>query len=45
MSSSQKTASLQPEKIRQNPMYLYLAVLTIASTIGLQAWTMLFNNF
>jgi hypothetical protein len=26
-------------------MYLYLAVLTIGSTIGLQAWTMLFNNF
>ncbi len=26
-------------------MYLYLAVLTIASTIGLQTWTMLFNNF
>ncbi len=45
MSSSQKTASLQPEKIRQNPMYLYLVVLTIGSTIGLQAWTMLFNNF
>ncbi len=26
-------------------MYLYLMVLTIGSTIGLQAWTMLFNNF
>ena len=26
-------------------MYLYLVVLTICSTIGLQAWTTLFNNF
>ena len=26
-------------------MYLYLAVLTIASTAGLQAWRTLFNNF
>ncbi len=26
-------------------MYLYLVVLTIGSTVGLQAWTMLFNNF
>ena len=26
-------------------MYLYLAVLTIGSTVGLQAWTTLFNNF
>ena len=26
-------------------MHLYLMVLTIGSTIGLQAWTMLFNNF
>ena len=26
-------------------MYLYLVVLTIASTVGLQAWTTLFNNF
>jgi hypothetical protein len=45
MSPSQKTISLQSENIRQNPMYLYLTVLTIGSTIGLQAWTMLFNNF
>ena len=26
-------------------MYLYLVVLTIGSTVGLQAWTTLFNNF
>jgi len=26
-------------------MYLYLVVLTIASTVGLQTWTTLFNNF
>ena len=26
-------------------MYLYLMVLTIGSTVGLQSWTMLFNNF
>ena len=26
-------------------MYLYLAVLTIGSTVGLQAWNTLFNNF
>jgi hypothetical protein len=29
----------------QNPMYRFLMVLTISSTIGLQAWTTLFNNF
>ncbi len=26
-------------------MYFYLVVLTIGSTVGLQSWTMLFNNF
>ncbi|WP_372681305.1 MFS transporter [Desulfosarcina sp.] len=31
--------------LKKNPMYLYLVVLTIASTVGLQAWTTLFNNF
>ncbi len=31
--------------VKQNPMYAYLLVLTIGSTIGLQAWTTLFNNF
>jgi len=33
------------DKVKQNPMYLYLVVLTIGSTVGLQAWTTLFNNF
>jgi hypothetical protein len=33
------------KEIKKNPMFLYLAVLTIGSTIGLQAWLTLFNNF
>jgi hypothetical protein len=33
------------EEIRSNPMYRYLIMLTIASTVGLQAWLTLFNNF
>ena len=33
------------KEIKNNPMFLYLAVLTICSTIGLQAWLTLFNNF
>lgn len=33
------------ENVKKNPMYLYLVVLTIGSTVGLQAWTTLFNNF
>jgi hypothetical protein len=33
------------EHVKKNPMYLYLVMLTIASTVGLQAWTTLFNNF
>jgi len=37
---------MKPEKeIKSNPMFLYLAVLTVCSTIGLQAWLTLFNNF
>ena len=32
-------------QLKQNPMFRFLMVLTISSTIGLQAWTMLFNNF
>lgn len=31
--------------VKKNPMFLYLAVLTVGSTVGLQAWTTLFNNF
>jgi hypothetical protein len=33
------------QEIKKQPMFLYLAVLTISSTIGLQAWLTLFNNF
>jgi predicted MFS family arabinose efflux permease len=33
------------EHVKKNPMYLYLVMLTIGSTVGLQAWTTLFNNF
>lgn len=45
MTPKQKPAPLQIDKVKKNPMYLFLAVLTIASTIGLQAWITLFNNF
>ena len=31
--------------ITKNPMYRYLIVLTVCSTVGLQAWWTLFNNF
>ena len=33
------------DHVKKSPMYLYLVMLTIASTVGLQAWTTLFNNF
>ncbi|MBN2809367.1 MAG: MFS transporter [Deltaproteobacteria bacterium] len=33
------------KNITINPMYRYLIILTIASTVGLQAWRTLFNNF
>jgi predicted MFS family arabinose efflux permease len=33
------------KSIKNNPMFLYLVVLTICSTIGLQTWLTLFNNF
>ena len=36
---------LETESIKRNPMFWYLVVLTISSTIGLQTWTTLFNNF
>ncbi len=35
----------QLQAIKQNPMYRFLMVLTISSTIGLQAWRTLFDNF
>jgi hypothetical protein len=31
--------------VKQNPMYRFLMVLTISSTMGLQAWRTLFDNF
>jgi predicted MFS family arabinose efflux permease len=33
------------KETKKNPMFLYLAVLTICSSIGLQSWLTLFNNF
>ncbi len=30
---------------KKNPMYRYLIILTISSSVGLQAWLTLFNNF
>jgi len=36
---------LETESIKRNPMFAYLVVLTISSTVGLQTWTTLFNNF
>ena len=33
------------DNVKQNPMFRFLMVLTICSTIGLQAWLTLFNNF
>ena len=32
-------------RIRHDPMYRYLLVLTVASAFGLQGWRTLFNNF
>ena len=45
MKAMHNTSLLNTEKLKQTPMYLYLVMLTIASTVGLQAWTTLFNNF
>lgn len=33
------------KSLHKNPMFRFLAVLTIASTAGLQGWRTLFNNF
>jgi hypothetical protein len=33
------------EKVKKDPMYRYLIVFTICSTMGLQTWLTLFNNF
>ncbi len=34
-----------PPTIDNRPMFIYLAVLTMASTLGLQGWRTLFDNF
>jgi hypothetical protein len=36
---------LETEAVIRNPMFAYLVVLTISSTVGLQTWSTLFNNF
>ena len=36
---------LETDSIKRNPMFAYLVVLSISSTVGLQTWTTLFNNF
>lgn len=36
---------IETDSIKRNPMFVYLVVLTISSTVGLQTWTTLFNNF
>ncbi|MEJ2233249.1 MAG: hypothetical protein P8X67_04930 [Syntrophobacterales bacterium] len=33
------------QSLKKKPMYRYLMILTISSTVGLQAWRTLFNNF
>jgi len=33
------------QEVKRQPMYRFLMVLTISSTVGLQAWRTLFNNF
>ena len=43
--ASEPSLALEPETIRRNPMFIYLVVLTICSTVGLQTWSTLFNNF
>ena len=37
--------SFNMDGIRKNHMYRFLIVMTMASTVGLQAWRTLFNNF
>jgi hypothetical protein len=37
--------ALLMKHVKQNPMYRFLIVLILASTVGLQAWRTLFNNF
>jgi len=36
---------ISSQKITKDPMFRFLAILSIASTVGIQAWRTLFNNF
>jgi hypothetical protein len=36
---------ISEKEIKMNPMFWFLAVLSISATVGLQAWLTLFNNF
>ena len=36
---------LHLDKVKKDPMYRYLIVFTVCSTMGLQTWLTLFNNF
>jgi len=40
-----QTYGLLAMRLKENKMFRFLAVLTISSTVGLQAWRTLFNNF
>jgi len=42
---SKKNTPINMKKHLHYPMYRYLMILTIASTMGLQAWRTLFDNF
>ena len=43
--STRKKGLFAMKTVKSNPMYVYLMALTIGATIGMQAWTTLFNNF
>jgi hypothetical protein len=36
---------IHTDKLKQDPMYRYLIVFTVCSTMGMQTWLTLFNNF
>ena len=36
---------ISSQKITKDPMFRFLAILSIAATVGIQAWRTLFNNF
>ncbi|MDJ0783110.1 MAG: MFS transporter [Desulfosarcinaceae bacterium] len=43
--TDRRTTSAAIRNVTRQPMFRYLVVLTICSTVGLQAWRTLFNNF